>query len=74
MFAVIDRRTEETVKTYKTYKGAALAMRLRNKQAGFARRMTRCWTMGLVLEWCRTMNDEYEYGPYAVGGQIHHVG
>ena len=74
MFAVVDTRTEEQVKVYDTYKGAAIAMRAMNKRAGFAERISRCWAMGLSMEWCRTMNDEYEYGPYAVGGQIHYVG
>jgi len=74
LFAVVDTKTEEPIKTYKTFKGAAIAMRAMNKRAGFPIRMTRCWTRGLSLEWCRTMNDEYDYGPYAVGGQIHYVG
>ena len=74
MFAVVDIHTEEPIKSYKTFKGAAIAMRSMNKKAGFTQRVTRCWTRGLSMEWCRTMNDEFEYGPYAVGGQIHHVG
>jgi hypothetical protein len=74
MFAVIDRRTEEQIKVYDTFKGAAIAMRALNKQEGFAERVSRCWTMGLAIEWCRTTNDKYDYGPYAIGGQIHHVG
>ena len=49
MFAVIDRRTEETVKVYDTFKGAAIAMRSLNKQEGFAERVSRCWTMGLAI-------------------------
>jgi hypothetical protein len=74
MFAVIDRRTEEQIKVYDTFKGAAIAMRALNKQEGFAERISRCWTMGLAIEWCRTTKNEYDYGPYAIGGQIHHVG
>ena len=74
MFAVIDRRTEEQIKVYDTFKGAAIAMRSLNKQEGFIERVSRCWTMGLAIEWCRTTNDKYDYGPYAIGGQIHHVG
>jgi len=74
MFAVIDRRTEEQIKVYDTFKGAAIAMRALNKQEGFVERVSRCWTMGLAIEWCRTTNDKYDYGPYAIGGQIHHVG
>ena len=74
MFAVIDRRTEEQIKVYDTFKGAAIAMRALNKQEGFAERISRCWTMGLAIVWCRTTKNEYDYGPYAIGGQIHHVG
>jgi len=74
LFAVVDVQTEERIKSYETHKGAAIAMRAMNKRAGFPIRMTRCWTRGLHMEWCRTMNDEYEYGPYAIKGEIHHVG
>jgi hypothetical protein len=56
------------IRNYATRKGALIAMRASNRNAGFAKRYTVCeyaTDHGAVREWCQG-KDHAAYAPYAV--------
>lgn len=61
-----EKGTPHVLRRYETLTGALIGMRVSNRQAGWTRRATRCYTNQTHMEWCRNELIEYDYGPYVV--------
>lgn len=71
MFALFHIKTGELIKTYDTERGARYGMRTSNRNAGWER-LSRSWTNGYEMEWCRNTNGmfapihTYGHAPYGI--------
>lgn len=71
MFALFHIKSGELIKTYDTEAGARTGMRTANKNAGWER-MSRSWTNGYEMEWCRSTvgclapQNTYGHAPYGI--------
>ena len=72
MFALFHIKSGELIKTYDTEAGARVGMRSANKNAGYADRLSRSWTNGYEMEWCRATEgaivpiNTYAHAPYGI--------
>lgn len=71
MFALFDIKSGELIKIYDTERGARNGMRISNRNAGWER-LSRSWTNGYEMEWCRNTNGmfapihTYGHAPYGI--------
>lgn len=71
MFALFYHSTGTLIKTYKSEAAARIGMRTSNRNAGW-QRLSRSWTNGYEMEWCRNTNGmfapvhTYGHAPYAI--------
>lgn len=65
-------KSGEYIKSYKTEAAARVGMRTSNRNAGWAERLSRSWTNGYEMEWCRAgkgalaPQHTYGYAPYGI--------
>ena len=70
-YALFFIKTGELIKVYKTEAAARTGMRTSNRNAGWER-LSRSWTNGYEMEWCRNTNGmfapvhTYAHAPYGI--------
>lgn len=66
-------KTGEFIKSYATEAAARTGMRTSNRNSGWTERLSRSWTNGYEMEWCRAPKGTYiapqhtyGHGPYGI--------
>jgi hypothetical protein len=62
-YLLLHRRSKVIIKRYATLSGARTGMRVSNKNSGWARRASRCFSGFAEQEWC-TNGPDWDYAPY----------
>ena len=62
-YLLLHRRSKVIIKAYPTLAGARTGMRVSNKNAGWANRVSRCFAGFAEQEWCSNGTD-WDYAPY----------
>lgn len=70
MFALFHTKTGNLVCVYETEIEARVGLRNANNNIGYSHRISRCWTNGYEIEYCKKAKANFvyvqEHGPYAI--------